>query len=95
MKLFAASRPITSPTLIARRLLPPVQTRRYLQTDTSPPHAYLRPLLNSRAAKEYDKAEELEGVMSLVLDRQETKNALSVRMVNVRIACWTRGKEGR
>ena len=60
--------------------------RRTLQTDESPPHAYLRPLLDAKAAGEYDKAEELEGVMALVLDREKTKNALSVRMVHVRSA---------
>lgn len=31
---------------------------------------------------QYEKAEELEGVMALVLDRKETRNALSVRMVS-------------
>lgn len=60
--------------------------RRCLQTDSSSPHAYLRPLLDSKVMQEYEQAEELEGVMSLVLDRKETKNALSVRMVGVSIA---------
>lgn len=66
------------------RTLPSARTisaRRCLQTDSSPAHAYLRPLLYGKAMQEYEQAEELEGVMSLVLDRKETKNALSVRMV--------------
>ena len=63
------------------------EARRCLQTTTtaSPPHAYLRPILQGKDAVQYEKAEELEGVMALVLDRKETRNALSVRMVSVRI----------
>jgi hypothetical protein len=41
------------------------------------PQAYLRPLVNSEGAEEF------EGVMCLVMDRKEAKNALSVQMVGV------------
>ena len=41
------------------------------------PQAYLRPLVNSEGAEEF------EGVMCLVMDRREAKNALSVQMVGV------------
>jgi hypothetical protein len=41
------------------------------------PQAYLRPLVNSEGAEEF------EGVMCLVMDRKEAKNALSVQMVAV------------
>lgn len=40
------------------------------------PQAYLRPLADKGA-------EEFEGVMCLVMDRKEAKNALSVQMVGV------------
>nr|XP_019046407.1 methylglutaconyl-CoA hydratase [Kwoniella bestiolae CBS 10118]OCF25337.1 methylglutaconyl-CoA hydratase [Kwoniella bestiolae CBS 10118] len=56
---------------------------RTLITSTStdsPPHAYLRPYLQTKSDAQPEN-EGLEGVMSLVLDRPETKNALSVRMV--------------
>ena len=41
------------------------------------PQAYLRPLVDSEGAEEF------EGVMCLVMDRKEAKNALSVQMVGV------------
>jgi hypothetical protein len=43
------------------------------------PQAYLRPLVESQAGA----GEEFEGVMCLVMDRKEAKNALSVQMVGV------------
>jgi hypothetical protein len=43
------------------------------------PQAYLRPLVDSGAGA----GEEFEGVMCLVMDRKEAKNALSVQMVGV------------
>ncbi|WWC62049.1 uncharacterized protein I303_104638 [Kwoniella dejecticola CBS 10117] len=54
--------------------------RTLITSQSSEPHAYLRPFLQSN--QDADKENEgLEGVMCLVLDRPETKNALSVRMV--------------
>ncbi|WVN88395.1 uncharacterized protein L203_103603 [Cryptococcus depauperatus CBS 7841] len=50
---------------------------RFLSTDPEP-HAYLRPLLESKAAMELS---ELEGVMCLYMNRPKTKNAISVQMV--------------
>lgn len=44
------------------------------------PQAYLRPLVDTQ------QDEEFEGVMCLVMDRKEAKNALSVQMVGVSIA---------
>jgi hypothetical protein len=41
------------------------------------PQAYLRPLVDSAPEEEF------AGVMCLVLDRKEAKNALSVQMVSV------------
>ena len=46
------------------------------------PQAYLRPLVDSNGAEEF------EGVMCLVLDRKEAKNALSVQMVGVSHALY-------
>jgi hypothetical protein len=44
------------------------------------PQAYLRPLVDSEGAEEF------EGVMCLVMDRKEAKNALSVQMVGVSLS---------
>ena len=44
------------------------------------PQAYLRPLVDSAGAEEF------EGVMCLVMDRKEAKNALSVQMVGVSLS---------
>jgi hypothetical protein len=51
------------------------------------PQAYLRPLVNSEGAEEF------EGVMCLVMDRKEAKNALSVQMVGVShfFSLWSDG----
>lgn len=57
-----------------------VVQKRSIATQT-PPHAYLQPLLANYTG---EKAEELDGTMCLVMDRKEAKNALSVRMVQVR-----------
>ena len=46
------------------------------------PQAYLRTLVDSNGAEEF------EGVMGLVLDRKEAKNALSVQMVGVSHALY-------
>ncbi|WVR07115.1 hypothetical protein IAU60_004155 [Kwoniella sp. DSM 27419] len=54
--------------------------KRWISTPSAEPHAYLRPLLTSRSDLA-TAGEALEGVMCLVLNRPETKNALSVRMV--------------
>ncbi|WWD03040.1 hypothetical protein V865_001084 [Kwoniella europaea PYCC6329] len=48
-------------------------------TDSAP-HAYLRPYLQTKDEAQPEN-EGLEGVMCLVMNRPETKNALSVRMV--------------
>lgn len=69
---------VSTPRLLRRVLRP--SCRRQLHTPSSPPHAYLQPLLSSIPTSE--TSEELEGVMSLVMDRKETRNALSVRMVS-------------
>jgi hypothetical protein len=45
-------------------------------SNISKPQAYLRPL-------DSHGGEEFEGVMCLVMDRKEAKNALSVQMVRV------------
>ncbi|KAK4690012.1 hypothetical protein P7C73_g125, partial [Tremellales sp. Uapishka_1] len=50
--------------------------RRHLSSPPSP-HAYLRILSDGK-----DASPELDGVMCLVLDRPQTKNALSVQMVS-------------
>lgn len=53
----------------------------------TPPHAFLQPLrsfiLNGASDSESESDIDTTGVMCLVLDRKETKNALSVRMVHV------------
>ena len=54
--------------------------RRQLQSTSTPPHAYIAPLDLAKV----DNGEELEGTMTLVMDRKDARNALSVRMVNVR-----------
>jgi hypothetical protein len=56
--------------------------RRYI-SNAPRPQAYLRPLfeLESKTDEEY------EGVMCLVMDRKEAKNALSVQMVGVCLIC--------
>nr|XP_019011110.1 methylglutaconyl-CoA hydratase [Kwoniella pini CBS 10737]OCF49891.1 methylglutaconyl-CoA hydratase [Kwoniella pini CBS 10737] len=54
--------------------------RSLIITQSNEPHAYLRPLLQTKQDAETQR-EDLEGVMCLVLNRPETKNALSVRMV--------------
>lgn len=61
------------PLLPLRQLV----SRRYF-TNEPRPHAYLRPLAMTK-----DVPDEFEGVMCLVLDRKEAKNALSVQMVGV------------
>jgi hypothetical protein len=53
-----------------------VQIRRGI-SNIPKPQAYLRPLVDSEGAEEF------EGVMCLVMDRKEAKNALSVQMVGV------------
>ena len=58
---------------------------RGLQTASTPPHAYLRPLVPSKAD---GPPEELEGVQCLVMDREQARNALSVRMVNVSVPIY-------
>lgn len=55
--------------------------RQPLHTPSSPPHAYLEPLAMTDMPK---LSPEFEGVMCLVLDRQDARNALSIRMVGVR-----------
>lgn len=50
--------------------------RRYLSNPPKP-QAYLRPLVDT------NQNDEFEGVMCLVMDRKEAKNALSVQMVGV------------
>ncbi|WWD17226.1 hypothetical protein CI109_101664 [Kwoniella shandongensis] len=54
---------------------------RSISTPISEPHAFLRPLLTSIPDATSTAEPELEGIMCLVLNRPETKNALSVRMV--------------
>jgi hypothetical protein len=54
----------------------PRQTGRGI-SNIQKPQAYLRPLVD------FQGAEEFEGVMCLVMDRKEAKNALSVQMVGV------------
>lgn len=53
---------------------------RHLSIPAVSPHAYLRPLIPPDSDP---KSAELEGIMSLVLDRKDARNALSVRMVGV------------
>lgn len=53
--------------------------RRCISNLNLKPQAYLRPLVDSVSNPE----EEFEGVMCLVMDRKEAKNALSVQMVVV------------
>jgi len=53
--------------------------RRCISNLNLKPQAYLRPLVDSVSNPE----EEFEGVMCLVMDRKEAKNALSVQMVGV------------
>lgn len=65
------------------RLRASLKACRYLNTAPLTPHAYLRPLVNSATEP---GAEELEGVMCLVLDRKEARNALSVQMVQVSLS---------
>jgi methylglutaconyl-CoA hydratase len=70
-------------SLPVRRLavrLPARLGRHHLHNPSSPPHAYLQPLVSSLPASE--ASEEFEGVMSLIMDRKETRNALSGRMVS-------------
>lgn len=63
------------------RVSPLRSSRRYLSNPPRP-QAYLRPLV------ETNQDEEFEGVMCLVMDRKEAKNALSVQMVGVcRLYC--------
>ncbi|KAK8864470.1 hypothetical protein IAR55_001720 [Kwoniella newhampshirensis] len=64
-------------TLVAQRR--PLLLRS-ISTPTSAPHAFLRPLLAS-TSDAISTEHELKGVMCLVLNRPETRNALSVRMV--------------
>jgi hypothetical protein len=63
-----------------------VQIRRGI-SNIQKPQAYLRPLVNSEGAEEF------EGVMCLVMDRKEAKNALSVQMVGVShfFSLWSDG----
>jgi hypothetical protein len=56
--------------------------RRYI-SNAPRPQAYLRPLVELESKTE----EEFEGVMCLVMDRKEAKNALSVQMVGVSLIC--------
>lgn len=49
-------------------------------STTPEPHAYLRPLLTTTADA---KSPELDRVMTLMLNRPATKNALTVQMVSV------------
>ncbi|WRT66446.1 uncharacterized protein IL334_003404 [Kwoniella shivajii] len=67
-------------TLLVRRTHGVSQAKRYISASSSEPHAYLRPLLQSKQDAEGDQGQ-LESVMCLVLNRPNTKNALSVRMV--------------
>ena len=53
--------------------------RRCISNLNLKPQAYLRPLVDSVSNPE----EEFEGVMCLMMDRKEAKNALSVQMVGV------------
>jgi hypothetical protein len=56
--------------------------RRYI-ANLPKPQAYLRPLVDHAQVQSGDQVEEFEGVMCLVMDRKEAKNALSVQMVGV------------
>lgn len=49
---------------------------RNIHTPTTPPHAYLSPLAPP-------ENEDLQGVMTLVMNRKDARNSLSVRMVGV------------
>lgn len=72
----------------ALRLGPPsgqLAARRLLSTPASAPHAYLSHL-PLPAGQALSPDEDLSPVKCLVLNRPETKNALSVRMVGVRRA---------
>ena len=71
MLLRAASRP-SSRLPILRQCI-----QRY-SVQPRKPQAFLRPL-----AEQKDDPDEFEGVMALVMDRPEAKNALSVQMVSV------------
>ena len=53
-----------------------IQIRRGI-SSIQKPQAYLRPLVDSGGGEDF------EGVMCLVMDRKEAKNALSVQMVGV------------
>jgi hypothetical protein len=60
----------------------PLWVRRF-SVSPDKPHAYLTPFLSSPSLEFAGDTESLRGVMCLVMDRPEVKNALSSRMVNV------------
>lgn len=62
----------------------PSRSRRYI-ANLPKPQAYLRPLVDHAQVQSGNESqvEEFEGVMCLVMDRKEAKNALSVQMVGV------------
>jgi hypothetical protein len=60
-------------------------SRRYI-ANLPKPQAYLRPLVDHAQVQSGDQVDEFEGVMCLVMDRKEAKNALSVQMVGVSLS---------
>lgn len=56
---------------------------RGIVSNIAKPQAYLRPLVDTQSDEEF------EGVMCLVMDRKEAKNALSVQMVGVSPVTFT------
>ncbi|KAK6910030.1 methylglutaconyl-CoA hydratase [Kwoniella mangroviensis CBS 8886] len=77
MLLLALTRPTRA--VVQRGIRTLITTTTTTSTDSTS-HAYLRPYLQSKDDAQPEN-EDLEGVMCLVLNRPETKNALSVRMV--------------
>ena len=71
MLLRAASRPSRHPSILQQCI------QRY-SIQPSKSQAFLRPF-----AEQKDDPDEFEGIMALVMDRPEAKNALSVQMVSV------------
>ncbi|WWC89247.1 uncharacterized protein L201_004167 [Kwoniella dendrophila CBS 6074] len=82
--LTQARSPRLPSTIISR-----IARRTLITSQSTEPHAYLQPYLQKNTDAKVTN-EELEGVMCLVLNRPETKNAISVRMVGEMRECIAR-----
>lgn len=82
-------RVLLTPRLPASRLAVAATARRFLTNPSTAPHAYLSEL-DAPTGQALSPEEDLSSIKCLVLNRPETKNALSVRMVGVSLATCIR-----